>query len=79
MVTRAYYSKKPFTGSIQITNLVGNTPVAFKLFVVHEVNGVVLNEEHPTMTKALSKAATLGLDRASWEMHESRLNVGGNK
>lgn len=79
MVTRAYYTKKPFSGSIQIVNLVDNKPTGFKLLVVHEVNGIILNEEHSTIAKAISKASTVGLDKLAWEMHESRINVGGTK
>ncbi len=75
MITRAYYSVSPITASINVVSLSNSKPTGYRLYVSHEVNGILFNEELPTAEKALSKATTLGCDRESWKVYQVDLNI----
>lgn len=69
MITRAYYKNGPTIASLNVKHLVNSIPTSYILFISHEINGIVFNEEVPTVEKAFSKASTLGCNRNLWQTH----------
>lgn len=70
MITRAYYKSGPITASLNVKHLQNSKPSSYILYISHEVNGVLFNEELPTAEKSFSKASTLGCNRDLWKVYQ---------
>lgn len=74
MILRAYYRNGSLTGSIEVKHLVNSSPASYSLYVSHDINGVLIKQEFPSIEKAISKASTFGCVKSNWTSKEISLN-----
>jgi hypothetical protein len=74
MILRAYYKEGALTGSIEIKHLVNSEPALYTLYISHDINGVLIKQEYPSVEKAMSKATTLGCISTKWTSKQVTLN-----
>jgi hypothetical protein len=74
MILRSYYKEGALTGSIEVKHLVNSVPAVYTLYISHDINGVLIKQEYPSVEKAMSKATTLGCISDKWKSKEVTLN-----
>lgn len=75
MILQSYYKQGPLTGAIEVKQLVNNLPALCTLYVAHDINGIIVKKEFPTVDKAFSFATTVGCNRDKWEHKDQKLSI----
>lgn len=75
MKVRATYKQAPVSGLIRISKIVNNTPVAYELTLMHDINGVIPTKvkEYKNMESAIASAVDYGFNSQLWKIEEINL------